>query len=209
MAVGREAYKRKQRNTGVRKRKPIVFITAEGKNKTEMLYFKSFGHDVDRNIRFAPGNYTDPVNMVVGLRNYMAENDFSPDLGDKAFCLIDTDVSVEKDSQIVKAIDLAEKCDIQVIVSSPCFEYWFLCHFHLIGKKYSSNSELLSDLKRYIPGYKKNTPNMYEVLKGRTPAAIQNAQVMEKCHLDNGEKLHTVSFSPSSEVYHIAEELNK
>lgn len=85
MGVIQSAYRRKQRNTEDRKRRPIVFLIAEGKNKTETLYFKAFGHDVNRNVRFAPGDYTDPVNMVSTLKSFMADNDFSPELGDKAY----------------------------------------------------------------------------------------------------------------------------
>lgn len=210
MGVGRSAaYRRKERNSRKRKRKPIVFLCAEGRNKTETLYFKAFGQDVNRIVRFSPGNYTDPVNMVQCLSKYMAENDFSPDLGDKAFCLIDADISVSKDAQIAKAIKLAQKENIQVIVSAPCFEYWYLCHFGMFGKKYLSNSELLSDIQHYVPQYQKNAPDMYEILKGRLLDAIQNAQAMEKRHLKDGETLHTVSFYPSTEVYYVVQELNK
>lgn len=84
MGVIQSAYRRKRRNAEDRKRRPIVFLIAEGKNKTETLYFKAFGHDMNRNVRFAPGDYTDPVNMVSTLKNFMADNDFSPELGDKA-----------------------------------------------------------------------------------------------------------------------------
>jgi hypothetical protein len=85
MGVIQSAYRRKRRNAEDRKRRPIVFLIAEGKNKTETLYFKAFGHDMNRNVRFAPGDYTDPVNMVSTLKNFMADNDFSPELGDKAY----------------------------------------------------------------------------------------------------------------------------
>ena len=72
MGIIQSAYKRKQRNAEDRKRRAIVFLIAEGKNKTETLYFKAFGHDLNRNVRFAPGDYTDPVNMVSTLKNFMA-----------------------------------------------------------------------------------------------------------------------------------------
>ena len=102
MGVIQSAYRRKQRNAEDRKRRPIVFLIAEGKNKTETLYFKAFGHDLNRNVRFAPGDYTDPVNMVSTLKNFMDDNDFSPELGDKAYCLIDADVDAVKNAQLFK-----------------------------------------------------------------------------------------------------------
>ena len=186
-----------------------MFLIAEGKNKTETLYFKAFGHDLNRNVRFAPGDYTDPVNMVSTLKNFMADNDFSPELGDKAYCLIDADVDAAKNAQLEKAAGLAEKSNIQIIVSAPSFEYWFICHFTFTGKKYMSNAELLADLEVHVPGYRKSTFHMYELLKPKVSTAIKNARMIEKKLLADGEKIHTVSFTPSSEAYYIAEELSK
>ena len=209
MGVIQSAYRRKQRNAEDRKRRPIVFLIAEGKNKTETLYFKAFGHDLNRNVRFAPGDYTDPVNMVSTLKKIMADNDFSPELGDKAYCLIDADVDAVKNAQLEKAERLAERFNIQIIVSAPSFEYWFICHFTFTGKKYMSNSELLADLEVHIPGYKKSAIHMYDLLKSEVSTAIKNARMIEKKLLADGEKIHTVSFAPSSEAYYIAEELSK
>ena len=209
MGVIQSAYRRKQRNAEDRKRRPIVFLIAEGKNKTETLYFKAFGHDLNRNVRFAPGDYTDPVNMVSTLKNFMDDNDFSPELGDKAYCLIDADVDAVKNAQLEKAERLAERFNIQIIVSAPSFEYWFICHFTFTGKKYTSNSELLADLEVYVPGYKKSAFRMYDLLKSKVSTATKNARMIEKKLLADGEKIHTVSFTPSSEAYYIAEELSK
>lgn len=102
MAVNSGGYKRKERNSFRRARRPIIFLVAEGKNKTETLYFRDFGQDVNRIIKFAPGNHTDPVNMVNELESYIAENDFSQDLGDKSYCLIDADVNPPRTSRLQK-----------------------------------------------------------------------------------------------------------
>lgn len=72
-----------------------------------------------------------------------------------------------------------------------------------------SNSELLADLEVHIPGYKKSAINMYDLLKSEVSTAIKNARMIEKKLLADGEKIHTVSFTPSSEAYYIAEELSK
>ena len=48
MAVTSVGYKRKERNSFRRARSPIMFLVAEGKNKTETFYFRNFGQDVNR-----------------------------------------------------------------------------------------------------------------------------------------------------------------
>lgn len=54
--------------------------------------------------------------MVSTLKNFMADNDFSPELGDKAYCLIDADADAVKNAQLEKAERLAERFNIQIIV---------------------------------------------------------------------------------------------
>ena len=72
MAVSNSGYNRKKRNSFQRARRPIIFIVAEGKNKTETLYFRDFGQELNRIIRFARGNHTDPISMVNELKSCLA-----------------------------------------------------------------------------------------------------------------------------------------
>ena len=55
-------FQKKKRNDVNRQRKPVMIITAEGKNKTENLYFNSFREQYGKyTIRFVKaGHYTDP-----------------------------------------------------------------------------------------------------------------------------------------------------
>ena len=201
MAVINGGYKRKERNSFRRARRPIIFLVAEGKNKTETLYFRDLGQDANRIIKFAPGNHTDPVNMVNELKSYLAENDFSQDLGDKAYCLIDADVNAAKNEQIAKAEELAKKAGIEIILSVPCFEIWFLCHFIYSTKQYTSSAEVVTELQKYIPGYDKSTAGVYERIKSLTATALDNAARLEKYCENNGFAVHTTDFMPSTDVY--------
>lgn len=208
MAVNSGGYKRKERNSFRRARRPIIFLVAEGKNKTETLYLRDFGQDVNRIIKFAPGNHTDPVNMVNELKSYLAENDFSQDLGDKAYCLIDADVNPAKNEQIAKAEELAKKAGIEIILSVPCFEIWFLRHFIFSTKQYTSSAEVVTELQKYIQGYGKSTSDVYEKTKALTSTAHENAVRLEKYCEKNGFAVHTTEFMPSTDVYRIVDELH-
>lgn len=59
MGLNKHGYTPKKRNSNSRKRKKIIFIATEGKNKTEKLYFKKYNSDKVQ-IRFAKGGSTDP-----------------------------------------------------------------------------------------------------------------------------------------------------
>ena len=197
----KRGYEAKPRNTNQRKRKSIILLATEGKNKTETLYFKSIP-SATHVIRFAPGNYTDPINMVHALRSEFKDLGLDLQLGDVAYCLVDSDVDPRKDKQLEKA-DAASGEEIELIVSSPCFEIWYLCHFLASTKQYASSNDVLRTLQQYIPEYGKSMKGLWERIGDKTETAISNAIILEDKCLEQSLKPHTVAFMPSTEVYRI------
>ena len=204
--TGRPGYQPKTRNAHFRKRKRIILLATEGANRTESLYFKSISWP-DCVIRFAHGNYTDPVNMVTALKKEYDELELDVKLGDAAFCLVDSDVDPKKDLKLEKA-DSEVGGNIELIVSSPCFEIWFLCHFSASTRQYYSSDEVLKALKRHIPNYRKEMNGIWGILGDKTDIAIRNAIILEQECMNKGLKRHTVAFSPSTEVYKIIKVLD-
>lgn len=208
MAMSRQrGYQAKRRNTGERKRKSLILLSTEGKNKTETQYFTDMARALNLNIRFAPGNYTDPVHMVTALKKACRDHDLGVEPGDKAFCLVDSDVNPEKNGQLSKADAMSRKAGIFLIVSSPCFEVWCLCHYGSNSTHYQSSAEVVDDLLKKHPGYRKSGEGLYRALAPETTMAITNAKVLEKACIDAGYQPHTVEFSPSSEIYKVVEYL--
>ena len=197
------SYQPKMRNANSRRRKSIILLATEGNNKTETLYFDSMPCN-NCVIRYAPGNYTDPANMINALKEEYDYLDLDSQYGDAAFCLIDADVNKTKEKQIEK-IDSESNRNIKIIVSNPCFEIWFLCHFTATTRKFNSNKELIKFLNNYIPNYTKNMDNIWEIIGAKTKKAIDNAKKLEQFCLENGLKKHSIEFSPSTEVYSIIE----
>lgn len=136
-----------------RKPKRLIVLSTEGTNKTETNYFNELKKESDYIVEFAPGNYTDPEQMLAVLIDKCEDLGFDYDEGDRAFCLIDGDVSIEKERQIKKADNKAKDNKIINIVSNPCFEVWFLCHYEYSTKQYVSSDEVIKDLKRKCKGY--------------------------------------------------------
>ena len=189
------AYKPKQRNSNNRERRCKVLIVAEGKNKTETKYFRELKREYNLNLSFVSGDYTDPVNMVNALIKEV-DNDY----GDIGFCLIDSDFAVGKNEQIARADKMAAKCKVNVIVSSPCFEIWLLCHFNASTKQYRNFEEVFSALRKELPGYTKNADGVFSATKDKLKDAMQNAQKLRENCERNGYSRHTVEFLPSTEV---------
>lgn len=199
-------YNGKIRNSGKRKQRRIVLIATEGNNKTEVNYFNNFSNK-DTRVVFVRGNETDPVKMTKHLCDDYVYHDLDSQLGDLAYCVVDGDVSKTKEKQILEADSIIKKIG-KVIVSNPCIEIWFLCHFINSTKQYLSSNEAIKRLKEFIPNYTKNDNEIYKLLKDNTNVAIQNAKYLEKYNHDNQHELHRYNNQPSTEIYKIVEAIN-
>lgn len=190
------------------KRKRIILIGLEGKNKTEKEYFKHFnGSANDYIIRIAKGNITDPVNMINALKCEIDKMDLNLEVGDKAYCVLDTDDILLKDSQIEEALLLAKEYNIEIIPSSPCFEEWILCHFDSSTKSIS-NKDIIKEVQKYIKNYHKSM-DVYPEICSLTNVAIKNAKLKNKFHQTLGHNLFKIEANPSSQIYKIIEEIKK
>lgn len=172
----------KKRGIVTRKRTPIYLMQVEGNNKTEKNYLKAVGKDKKVRMVFTKGNYTDPINMAKNLLNEMDKEDLKKTNGDKAYCIFDTDIELNKQKQIDTAYQLLSKKTIaEIILSNPCFEYWFILHFTKANHSFNSNDEVIEMLRKYIPGYEKNM-DCYMFLQDKMEVAIKNAKHIENIH---------------------------
>ena len=193
-----------------RKTKECILVNYEGKeNKTEEKYFNNY-QDKNKSYYIKPidSHVTDPLQMVEALVEYMKHQDIDTEDDYRVYCIFDTDISPLKQPRIDKAIELAGNNGIIPIVSSPCFEIWFREHFKYTRKSYSSNEELIEDLKKYIPSYKKNV-DIYNEISNNTKIAIKNCKQLEREQVENGNRLNTVQCNPYTSVYQLVEYLLK
>jgi len=148
-------FQKKKRNDVKRKRKPVMLITAEGRNKTEKQYFGSFQEQHGKySIRFATGLETDPVGMLKAMEKAWNKNELSEKDGDKAYIILDMDCKPEK-IQLVKELQKKSK-NIRFIVSNPCIEVWFILHYIYTTHQFKDSKEPKKELAKYIPGYEES-----------------------------------------------------
>lgn len=200
--------KMKKRGQVTRKRKSIILISTEGKNKTEETYFNNFKKNKKYSIVYTKGNYTDPVNMVNSLQKEIKERDLQKRYGDSAYCVFDTDVDSSRQSKVDTALSKVQNKNsiIELIPSNPCFEIWYKAHFTNSSKSYSNNTELLKDLNKFIPNYQKNM-DVYPILFNKINTAINNAISLEQYHLKSNIGIYDIKANPSTQVYKIVKKL--
>ena len=204
--MGMKGYTKKQRGVERRKRNRFVFISAEGRNKTETIYFRRLSVRSVR-FKFVSGSNTDPVKMSEDLIKKMQDDGFDSEIGDLAYCLVDGDNSAHKNQQIEQADILGHKHGFKVIFSNPCFEVWYICHFKYTAKQYASSKEAIEELKKCYPNYSKSDTELRGFPLEKISTAVENARKLEEWNEKQpGRKKHTVSYLPCTEVFKMIEE---
>jgi hypothetical protein len=121
---------------------------------------------------------------------------------DEIFCVIDID-----EHQTDQAIQKARDNDLSMIISNPCFEYWYILHFRKTGKscpRHKLCSELNNELKqRGCKAYNKSGCDFFDQIYPLTETAIKNAKDILRSQYHNESDLRKCD--PSTHVYKIVE----
>lgn len=126
---------------------------------------------------------------------------------DLAFCLFDSDTDKQKQPQIDQAVALAKKNGIEVLLSVPCFEIWFLQHFQYSTGSLTSN-QTIDKLKKFIPEYEKSE-NVFLQLEESMETAVEHAERLERYHNELGVQSKSLERNPSTEAYKLVKLLKK
>jgi len=152
---------------------------------------------------------TSPINIVDYALEKKEEVKTSSirDGYDKIFCVIDIDEH-ETDQAIQKARDN----NLEIIISNPCFEYWYILHFEKTGKSYPSRSRLYSALSAHLKkhGYKsynKSGCDFFDVIFPRTKATVKISKAILREQWHDEPDLRKCD--PSTHVHRVVEELIK
>lgn len=196
----------KSRGIAKRKRKPVMFISLEGNNKTEKYYLISLNKDTGEKyaLQFTSGRETDLRNMWQSLHDLMRES-FSQEDEDKAYCVCDSDFEPYKLDRIREIKRSARQDPAKLIISNPSFEIWFLNHFKFSTHPYGTFQELKSDLCSYIPCFEKNTDCYHSHLRIKTTDAIRNsARQISQANMEHQSEVF-VPGNPGTEVAEIVQ----
>ena len=122
----------------------------------------------------------------------------------KIWCVIDVEIPMPHKS-LEEAIEKAKDKKLEVILSNPFFEYWFLLHFKKVTTAFEKGEELYSALKEVHPTYKK-TRIGFDILYPLTDTAIKHSKEVLKEQHNEAEDLSDCN--PSTHVHKIVEYLH-
>ena len=202
-----ERLKQRGRNRKQRKRKSFIVIKCEGDNETEQIYFNNF-KSRECIIKYPDGNSTDPVGMANELVSFMNSEDINSENGDKIYLLIDTDVNANKQKQIDEAKKICDEYGIELITSTPSFEFWYMLHFGYTTGPYTSSKDIKRKMKKKIDDYTESK-DVYPIIKDNTDEAMDCAERVEKFHKQNGRKIDSEDANPHTSAYRVLKEIKK
>ena len=191
------------RKTRVREQVTMFLIICEGQ-KTERLYFNKYRKRNNGLMILTPNtNVTDPRNLVKFAISQIQRYGIDFDYGDQVWCVFDADNNTP--ANLAAARQSAELSNINLCLSNPCFELWYLLHYTYYYTPIST-SNLLQKLTNYIPNYNKSK-EYFESLFDKRGGAIINARKLNRQHSDLGVDLLSLDSNPSTFIVELVQQI--
>lgn len=188
-----------------------VLIVGDG--RTEPNYFDGLKREDVVSNRFTvtvkPGPGFSPERVVERAVKYRETAKRRGEDYDEVWCVLDVEAPDRRES-LDKARGLAREAGLELCLSNPCFEVWFLAHFEKKARAYNGCDEVVSYLnkhwqKHFRQDYEKNDMGIYERLADRTEMALKNARWVRETH--HRGTPGTVNCNSSTEVYQLVAHL--
>lgn len=80
---------------------------------------------------------------------------------DQVWCVVDVD-----EFDLSRATRLAQREDVRLAISNPCFEYWLLLHFELCSAPLTCYDDVHRRLARHVPHYDKGRLRFADFAQG-------------------------------------------
>ncbi|WP_443062657.1 RloB family protein [Streptomyces sp. NBC_00390] len=186
----------KSKNRRVEYRK--ILIATEGTN-TEPQYFEGLSAHLNAkavrvlNVKTV-GVGADPLRIVAEAERRRDRELKSGDGYDEVWCVLD----VDRHANLQSACTRARKSDIDVAISSPCFEIWLLWHYEECTG-WREGKALLQRLKDKCGFTDKNLPAMFPY--SSFPDAVARA---ERCEVPRDEHAPP---NPYSSVFRLVKKM--
>lgn len=175
------------RRQGRKSPREAILILCEG--ETEVSYFKQLKEYCRDALTVAvhiDKDHSSPITMMKTAIRKLRDQRY-----DKVFCVFDgDDVRQVEDAQKIAR----RQTRIQVVISNPCIELWFILHFDYTSRPYQDCAEAKSHLtEHWWPGYQSGGQNDFSILMPYLKDAIHHAERLAvECSGDPRTEIHTL-----------------
>ena len=187
-----------------------ILIVCEGE-KTEPIYFNALKKRlgmaiVDVEVVGEGAAPITVINCAIELREErkrIARRSLTKTEYEIIYCVID--VEAPKTESLPRAINKAKDNKLEVILSNPCFEYWYILHFRKTSAPFSRSRDAKSALRQQHPAYSESDTTIFNVVYPKTSDAIKHSKEVLKEQHNDSEDLSDCN--PSTHVHKIVEYL--
>jgi hypothetical protein len=171
-----------RREEGRRQPRERILIVCEG-DETEPRYFESLRKELKLGTvavvvkrsesRSAPINVVDYALLESGRKQKKSRRKSPQDQPsfDEIWCVFD----VDQHESFHRVVNKARDNGLELAVSNPAFEYWYLLHFVQTDRPFADASDVIRALKEYISNYDKRF-DVFVYLFDYTDEAIDRAR---------------------------------
>jgi hypothetical protein len=181
---------------GTRKRFDKVLVVTEG--KTEELYLDCFkwrfryeALDIENSSETSPGQLLESA--ITFWRKSKSQSKKAKDSSYFSLPYDSVWIAFDRNGNTLEQIDSttreAQRQNINVAFSQPCFEIWLLLHFAYSTREFDACKEVMAALKQHDKTYSK-TGNFEEYMP-KIKTAIDNSKKLHHFAIDHGSKSHT------------------
>ena len=163
-----------------------ILVVCEGR-KTEPNYFNGLKDDLrlnSANVEITGESNSSPKDVFAFAEKRYKEEERAGFPFDRVFCVFDKDSHTNYESTLQQIKNAKPGNVFHAITSVPAFEYYLLLHYEFTTRPCTSR-EVLSDLKRHIPKYRKGNTDIYTTLRDRLKTAKTNAEQSMKAATRN------------------------
>ncbi len=197
-SIRQQPRRTRRRSAGKLPRNPVL-VVCDGE-KTEPDYCQKLQLFLHVPIEVVRGNREGAPDAIV-KRAIKIRNDRLKSDGlefDTVWCVYDSDSRTVQQLQSAKT--LANNEGIQIALTVPCFEFWFLLHFVYTTSPYRTCGSVVNALKKKIKNYDKGNPSL-DGLMERVEDALMNAKKLRADSVKSGRS------NPSTDVDLLVEKL--
>lgn len=202
--------KRRSLERGQRNRQPqkSILVVCEGQ-ETEPNYFKALCRAKKlRTVKVDSGTGKTAATQIVERakslreeRKEKAKVSYKLTAYDEVWCVFDREHQHENQS-FEQSVEAAREHSINLAVSNPAFEYWYLLHFEHTASAFKDGKTLKQYLKKHLENYDESV-DVYALIESHMETAIERAKLV----LHNHDAEDGLYLNPSTHVHKIVEQL--
>lgn len=197
-----EGYSRRVERKKVERK--IIYVVCEG--KTEKNYFEKFRTRRNGlNIIVKTCGKTNAKGIISFAKYQKKEIDFNTEK-DSIWCAFDSDLNKRLDELCRGAL----RDGINIAMSNPCIELWFLLHFKEIYAPLECKTAN-QKLEMFMFKYKKGSLKIEEFknMNKNLNLAIKRAKKLNQKHKKSKHPIYSKMSNPASQIFQLVEEIKK